>query len=313
MSFSVDKIPDLSGKTAIVTGGNTGIGLITVKELLRKNAKVYLAARNPSRAQAALDEIKKELPHAKVEFMQLDLGDLKQVKEAANKFVASGEPLHILVNNAGIMMNPYELTKDGIENQFGTNHIGHFAFTTTLLPVIERSAPSRIVNVSSHGHNYAPSAGVLFDKINDESALNPVQRYGQSKLSNILFTKSLADRFEGKQVWVNVIHPGVVDTELARGPIALIEKSQNFGARILRALQTPLLAFSRSLMLTPQQGALTQLYAAASPEIETQNYRGQYFVPFGKVGKLSKPAENKELREKLWEFSEKLVAEKIGK
>ncbi|KAI8812575.1 hypothetical protein BJ742DRAFT_24764 [Cladochytrium replicatum] len=312
MSFSVDKIPDLTGKTAIVTGGNTGIGLTTVKALLSKNAKVYLAARNPARAEVALQEIKKEIPNANVEFMQLDLGDLKQVKEAARKYVQSGEPLHILVNNAGIMMTPFELTKDGIETQFGTNHIGHFAFTTTLLPVIERSAPSRIVNVSSEGHRLPPNEGIIFDKINEENAMGNVQRYGQSKLANILFTKSLADRFEGKQVWVNAVHPGVVNTELIRGPTSYYEQSKTLNARLMAPIFNALFPIFRPFLLTPQQGALTQLYAATSQEIETKNYRGRYFVPFGKPSASSKLSENKELREKLWKFSEDLVAEKLA-
>ncbi|KAI8802843.1 hypothetical protein BJ742DRAFT_831647 [Cladochytrium replicatum] len=306
MPFSTDEIPDLTGKTAIVTGGNTGIGLTTVRALAEKNAKVYLAARSPERAQAALDAIRKDIPNAKVEFMQLDLADLKQTKEAAEKFVKSGEPLHILINNAGIMATPFELTKDGIETQIGINHLGHFAFTTTLLPVIERSAPARIVNVSSMGHKFHPNGGVLFDKINDSSALSTTQRYGQSKLANILFSKSLADKLAGKQVWVNAIHPGFVNTELMRGPYAL---ANSWYTRPFVALSKMVMPF---ISLTPQQGALTQLYAATSPEIEQKEYRGQYFTPLDKLTTPSPAAEDKALRDKLWEFSEKLVAEKLA-
>ncbi|KAI8802827.1 hypothetical protein BJ742DRAFT_831567 [Cladochytrium replicatum] len=307
MTFSTNDIPDLTGKTAIVTGGNTGIGLTTVKALLEKNAKVYLAARNPARAQPAIDEIRKEMPNAKVEFMQLDLADIKQTKDAAEKFLKSGEPLHMLINNAGIMATPYELTKDGIETQFGVNHIGHFVFTTTLLPVIEKSAPARIVNLSSAAHAFYPPGGVQFDKINDPNAMSTTQRYGQSKLSNILFTKSLAEKFEGKPVWVNAVHPGGVNTELVRGPYALMESSW-FGWPLvaLGKLIVPLVA------LTPQQGALTTLYTVTSPDVEKNDYRGKYFVPFAKLAAPKALAEDKELRDKLWAFSEKLVAEKLA-
>ncbi|KAI8804793.1 hypothetical protein BJ742DRAFT_427083 [Cladochytrium replicatum] len=311
-AFTTENIPDLTGKVAIVTGGNTGIGLQTVKDLARKNAKVYLAARSPARGQAALDAVKAEIPNANVVLMQLDLGDLRQVKAAAEAFVAGGEPLHILVNNAGIMMTPFELTKDGVETQFGTNHLGHFAFTTVLLPVIERSAPARIVNVSSDAFQWAKD-GIQFDKINDESAATTSQRYGASKLANILFTKSLAERFEGKKVWVNVIHPGIVNTELLRGLDATYEQDSSWGSRVVGPVYKAARKLAANLLLSPEKGALTSLYAATSPEIEAKDFRGQYFVPFGKhESTLSAFSESKDLRDKLWAFSEKLIADKLA-
>ncbi|KAI8801918.1 hypothetical protein BJ742DRAFT_834956 [Cladochytrium replicatum] len=312
MGFKFEDIPDLTGKVAIVTGGNTGIGLGTVKVLVQKNAKVYLAARSPERALPAIEEVRKEFPGAKVEFLRLDLSDLKQTKQAAENFVNSGGPLHILINNAGIMATPFELTKDGIETQFGINHIGHFCFTTTLLPALERSAPSRVVNVSSGAYVVHPKGGILFDKINEPEAMTPLQRYGQSKLANILFSKGLSERLEGKKVWVNAIHPGGVNTELPRGPVSAVNESNSISAKIFRPLIPLIKPLLPLFLMTPVQGALTQVYAATSPEIEGKDYRGQYFVPVGKhVKNAGAAAEDKELRDRLWAYSEKLVKEKL--
>ncbi|KAJ3122125.1 hypothetical protein HK098_003104 [Nowakowskiella sp. JEL0407] len=303
MSFSIADIPDLSGKVAIVTGGNTGLGYVTVLELARKNAKVYMAARTQSRAQKAISRIKEELPHAKVEYLELNLADLKQVKRAARNFLVSENRLDILVNNAGIMACPFELTVDGYESQFATNHLGHFMFTMTLLPVLEKSAPSRIVNVSSNATRFGPPGGVLLESINDENAMSTWQRYGQSKLANVLFTKSLAEKLAGKQVFVNAIHPGRVNTELVRGPEANAAKNPSIFMNFLMLIK-PL--FQSMLTVTPEEGALTQLYAATSPEIVEKNYRGEYFIPYGKLGKPNVEYTNdKELRDRLWEFSEK--------
>ncbi|KAJ3122124.1 hypothetical protein HK098_003103 [Nowakowskiella sp. JEL0407] len=309
MTFSTTDIPDLTGKVAIVTGGNTGLGYETVKALASKNAKVYLAARIPEKADSAITSLKESIPDAKIEFLELNLADLKQVKSAAEKFKSSGERLDILVNNAGIMACPFELSKDGIESQFATNHLGHFLFTTTLLPVIERSAPSRIVNLSSEAHRLAPKDGILFDKINDESAMSNWARYGQSKLANILFTKSLVERLEGKDIHVNAVHPGVVNTELSRGPLADADKNPSFVGRLYKFVHH---YFASTILYTPPQGALNQLYAATSPEIVAKNLQGQYFVPFGKISKPIPQAESKELRDKLWAFSEKIVNEKTA-
>lgn len=211
--FSVDKIPDLSSKTILVTGGNTGIGFCTVLELARKGANVYLAARSEDKANEAIRKIKEEVKEAKVTFLKLDLMDLKQVQESAKEFVAKEPVLDILINNAGIMVPPFGLTKDGIESQFGTNHVGHFLFTRELLPTILKSPEPRIINLSSSAHRLAPKEGILFDKINDASALNNWGRYGQSKCANLLFSRALNKRY-GDKIYVNSVMPGVVATEL---------------------------------------------------------------------------------------------------
>ncbi|CAG8770273.1 3723_t:CDS:2, partial [Cetraspora pellucida] len=182
---------------AIVTGANTGIGIVTARELARKNAHVFVACRSKERGESAVELIKEETNNDSVEFLQLDLQSLNSVKITAETFLARKLPLHILINNAGIMATPFELTQDGIQDQFGINHIGHFLFTLLLLPTIKASAPSRIVNVSSIAHKLTPPGGLEFDKLNDPNAHTAFQRYAQSKLSNILFTIELNKRLSG--------------------------------------------------------------------------------------------------------------------
>ncbi|CAG8660620.1 266_t:CDS:2, partial [Cetraspora pellucida] len=195
--FVFNDIPDLSGKVAIVTGANAGIGIVTARELARKNAHVFVASRSKEKGESAVELIKKETNNNSVEFLQLDLQSLNSVKNAAETFLARKLPLHILVNNAGMLTQTFGLTQDGIQDQFGVNHIGHFLFTLLLLPTIKASAPSRIVNISSMAHQYTPPGGIEFDKLNDPNAHTAFQRYAQSKLANILFTIELNKRLSG--------------------------------------------------------------------------------------------------------------------
>ena len=173
--WTFDKLPDLTGRVAVVTGGNTGIGKSTCRVLSEHGAKVYVAARTPSRAQGAIDEIKSVVPKADIHFLQLDLQSFQSVKDAAASFKSQEKRLDILVNNAGIMANPYEETKDGNESQFQTNYLSHFLFTRELLPVLQETAKKqpegtvRIVNLSSTGHNFAPTGGIIFDDYNLKS------------------------------------------------------------------------------------------------------------------------------------------------
>ncbi|CAG8686445.1 4931_t:CDS:2, partial [Dentiscutata heterogama] len=205
------------------------------------------------------------------------------------------------VNNAGIMTTPFETTQDGIQDQFGVNHIGHFLFTILLLPTIKASAPSRIVNVSSIAHRSTPPAGIEFDKLNDPNAHSTTLRYGQSKLANILFTTELNERLLGSNVYCNSLHPGVIKTDLWNGLVS------SYGSWI-----KPFLYIGTLFMISPEDGALTQLYCATSPEVEEKNLRAKYFVPFGELGEPTAQAKDKELAKQLWEFSEKLVKEKLG-
>lgn len=302
MGFSVDQIPDMSGKVAIVTGANTGIGRVTAVELARKGAQVILACRSLDRTQEALQEIQSQCPNGKGEFMQLDLTSLKSVKEFAKAFRAKNLPLHLLVNNAGIMAVPsLELTTDGFEMQFGTNHVGHYYLTRLLLDVLEKSAPARIINVSSLAHTRATQDNYVLERIDDPKYYNAWTNYSISKVSNIFFSNALQRKLDQKgvkNVWVNSVHPGVVRTELLR--------QMNM---VIQWLATPI---TYLFFLSPLQGALTSLYVATSPDIVEKNYRAEYFVPLGKLAKATEFARNEKKADELWDYTEKAIKEKLG-
>jgi len=305
-SYSTANIPSQEGKVVVITGGNTGIGKVCALELAARGAHVILACRSADRALPVVEEIKKETNNEKVEFMELNLANLRSVVRFTDAFREKKLPIHVLLNNAGIMACPYRLSDDGIELQFATNHLGHFLLTTRLLDIVEASAPSRIVNVSSLAHTMSYNEGVRFDKINDEKSYSIVSAYGQSKLCNVLFSNELNKRLEGKLVFVNSLHPGYVDTELTRN----VKDSYGSFVDFLSGISAAIVA------KTPQDGALTSLYVATSPEIEGTDgqppLRGQYFVPTAKLSTASKKGRDEQLAKKLWEFSEALIKEKLG-
>ncbi|CAO3682998.1 unnamed protein product [Umbelopsis vinacea] len=296
-NFTLEQIPDMTGKVCIVTGGNTGIGRVCVLELAKKNAHVIVASRTPSKAQVVVDEVKAVTQNDKVEFLQLDLLSLKSVTEFLTAFKAKGLPLHLLLNNAGVMACPYALSEDGIESQFATNHLAHFYLTTQLLPILEENQPSRIVNVSSLAHQYIFWNGFKLDSLNDESKYQKEMAYGRSKAANILFTRELAKRLEARAVenlYVNCNHPGAVATDLQR-------HVAGFFYDIIGKL----------LFVTPEEGAITQMYLATSPEIEEKSIKGKYFVPYGKEATPNKHSTSEENQIQLWDFSEKILKEKV--
>jgi NAD(P)-dependent dehydrogenase (short-subunit alcohol dehydrogenase family) len=304
-NFSFDKIPDQSNKTVIVTGGNTGIGFVTCLELARKGAHVYLAARSEERAKDAITRIQTQVPGAKVTWLQLDLQDLKQIQKAAKEFKQKEQKLDILINNAGIMAPPFALTKDGIETQFGTNHVGHHLFTRELLDVLKNTETPRVVNLSSVAHKWHPKEGIAFDDINNEKAMSNFARYGQSKLANLLFTRGLVKR-HGDFLFANSVHPGVVRTELGRG----IQKSLGW---FFTAALTPLFkVFSLFAQISPEEGTLTTLYCATSPDIVKKNFKDKYFVPFAQEQEPLPIARDDALADKLWDFTEQLINEKLA-
>lgn len=305
--FSLEDMPDLTGKVAIVTGSNTGIGKETARELSRKGAHVIVASRSKSKGLAAVKEIEQET-RGHVEFVSLDLASFSSIRQFAKDISTRGLPVHLLVNNAGVMACPFGLTEEGIEMQFGVNHVGHHLLTKLLLPLLENSAPSRIVTVSSAA-SFLPEylEGQAFNLTdvfaNYEERYVPLAAYGRSKLANVLFTRELNKRLAGKKVFANALHPGGIATELPRYVLPK-EGDHSVRARLSRFLSTTFL----SVFLQPPEGALTSLYLATSPEVEAQNIRGKYFHPIAIETKMPAFAEREELQNDLWRFTEELIA-----
>jgi NAD(P)-dependent dehydrogenase (short-subunit alcohol dehydrogenase family) len=216
-NWTTEKIPDLTGKVIIVTGANSGLGFEAAKEFARKGAQTILACRSMDKAQAALDQIKQEIPEASAEIMQLDLASLASVREFAETFKSRYDRLDILVNNAGIMWVPYQKTEDGFESQFGTNHLGHFALTGLLMDLLLKTPDARVVNVSSVGHR---SGTMDFDNLMFEGGkgYGRHRAYGRSKLANLLFTYELQRKFGAvdADAIATAAHPGGSNTNLAR-------------------------------------------------------------------------------------------------
>ncbi|GJQ13095.1 hypothetical protein GpartN1_g4886.t1 [Galdieria partita] len=302
-SYTLKDIPQVQGKTAIVTGSNTGIGLVTARELVRKGWHVVLACRNENKAKDAIKNIQNSTgKSSNVDFLPLDLASLQSVRDFSKLFLQKYKTLNLLINNAGVFATKFELTKDGHEIHFGVNHLGHFLLTNLLLQRLRESQPSRIVVVSSMAHQHTFREGILFDdKKRNAPWKNIVERlhaYGQSKLANLLFAKELAKRLQKTQVYVNALHPGVIRSELFR--------SEN------PFLLLPIMAFARNT----ENGALTSLYVATSPDIEEKNVRGAYFKPSATlpapyvrpaICTPSAKARDAKLATNLWELSEKLV------
>ncbi|GAA5892879.1 hypothetical protein JCM5296_006031 [Sporobolomyces johnsonii] len=292
------EIPDLTGKVAIVTGGNVGLGFITAQELASKGCKVYIACRNEERAKAAIEKINAATPgkEADLVYLPFDLTDLKSAKAAAQTLEGEGR-LDIVVNNAGVMAWPYKLV-NGVEIQFW-NHLGHFALVHHLLPLLVKTSKEssvRIVNVSSLGHTFSPKPDFSsMDGANGEFG-STWRRYGQAKLANILFSVGLQERVKGENIRVNSCHPGNVNTELTRGP------AETYG--VVGRLMTKLAPY---ITMTPTEGAKTQLYLAASPEVDSKDYRAKYFTPIATETEPSALAQDKELAEQLWKLSEDWV------
>ena len=262
---------DLSGRTIVVTGANSGIGLVSTRQLAKQGALVVMACRRVDEGKARADEIRQEHPNAKIEVRQLDLGSLSSVRSFAEAFLADHEALHGLLNNAGVMNTPAGKTEDGFETQLGINHLGHFLLTELLLPALKAGAPSRIVNVSSCFHDKAMGREGkidLDDLFFEQRKYDGWVAYAQSKLANLLHARGLAKHLEGTGVTATSVHPGWVRTDLARHSMPLFV--QNYIAR-------PFLKLAG--MIEPWEGAQSSLYALLADDVA--EHSGEYYSQTG--------------------------------
>ncbi|MFT5679421.1 MAG: retinol dehydrogenase-12 [Myxococcota bacterium] len=281
----------MNDKTCLVTGANTGIGLETARGLAEQGATVVMTARNRTRGEEAVADVRRTTGSDRVSLLDLDLADLASVRAAAETVTAQHDRLHVLVNNAGLMLGERRVTTDGFEMTMGVNHLGHFAFTLLLLPLIMAAAPARIVNVASAVHQ-ATRSGLDFDDLMFERRkYTPMGAYAASKLANIHFTRELARRLEGRGVTVNSVHPGVVGSRFGSDG----DVSKLFGR---------LVGIARPFMLTPAKGARTSLHVATSEE--GGQVSGAYFA-HRRQTKVSRAAQDDDAARQLWAMSEKLT------
>jgi NAD(P)-dependent dehydrogenase (short-subunit alcohol dehydrogenase family) len=286
-------IPDQTGRTALVTGANSGLGFHTTVELARKGARVLMACRNPAKAETALGLVRKEVPGGAVELVSLDLASLDSVEQAADDVAGRLPHLDLLVNNAGIMAVPFGRTADGFELQFGTNHLGHFALTGRLLPLLLAAGAPRVITVSSGAH----AIGRLqFDDLAADGGYQRWRRYGASKLANLLFASEL-NRRAGGRILSAAAHPGYAATHLQEGQgQPAVEALMRLGNKVLAQ--------------SDQQGAWPSLYAATMPGVLGDSYYGPHLmglrghpVPTWRTG-LAKDTDD---ARKLWDISEELT------
>ena len=278
----------LNGKIALVTGANSGMGMATTKALADMGATGVMLCRNEKRGRKAFD-ILKEKSDRKLDILFCNLGDFSSIRAFAEAFHQKYEKLDILINNAGFISLDRQITKDGLERQFGVNHIGHFLLTMKLVDLFEEGG--RIVNVASGAHK---TGNIHFKDVNLTKGFNVIKAYSQSKLANVLFTRELARRLKSKKITVNCCHPGAVATNIG------INRETGFGKTITGML--------KPFFQTPEQGARTAIYLATSAKVK--DITGQYFYKC-KIAKSSSRSKDMALAKRLFELSEQIVGEKF--
>ena len=275
----------LSGKTCLITGANSGIGKQTALALAGMDATVVMVCRDSGKGGAARQEIVELSGSKAVELMICDLSSLASVRELTQKYLETHDRLHVLVNNAGVIIGKRIVTGDGLETTFEVNFLSHFLLTMLLLNVLKTSTPSRIVNVTSSAHY---NGKMEFDDLQEEKNYGAMRSYCQSKLALVLFTHELAKKLEGTGVTVNAVHPGAVRTRWGDEGGAL-----SIGIKI-----------ARPFMLSPEKGAETPIYVASSPDVE--GITGKYWEKKKEKMSSKESYDDNEAR-LLWETSSKLV------
>ncbi len=279
---------DLGRLTCLVTGATSGIGRAAAEDLARLGASLVLVCRDRARGEAALGAIREGTGNTDLSLLLADLSSQTEIRRAAQEFLASGRPLHVLLNNAGVVLMRRGETLEGIESTFAVNHLGYFLLTRLLEDRLRESAPARIVNVASDAHHYA-GGRLDFDDLESRRGYRVMQVYGKSKLANILFTRELARRLAGTGVTANSMHPGFVGSNFG--------KNNGLLGRLSMTLLRP---FARS----PQKGAETAVWLCASPEVE--GVSGEYFFD-KRPRRLDRAAQNDEDARRLWEVSERMT------
>jgi NAD(P)-dependent dehydrogenase (short-subunit alcohol dehydrogenase family) len=300
-AWTADDMPDLSGKTIVVTGGNSGIGYEAALAFARKRAEVILACRDLGKARTAAAQITSSASGAKVEVMELDLSNLASVRGFSDAYHLQHQALHVLCNNAGVMAIPYRQTVDGFEMQFGTNHLGHFALTGLLLDRLIATDGARVVNVASGAHRMGK---IRFDDLQWKNGYRKWMAYGQSKLANLLFTLELQRKIDaaGKKLLAVACHPGYAATNLqAMGP-------RMSGSSMLESIFS---VANNVFAQSAAMGALPTEYAAVAPDVHGADYIGpdgmaEMWGNPAHVGR-SAAAQDAAAAARLWEVSEQLT------
>jgi NAD(P)-dependent dehydrogenase (short-subunit alcohol dehydrogenase family) len=295
--WTTAQIPDQTGRTAVVTGANSGLGLATARELARSGASVVLACRDADKGTSALERIEAEVPDAQVSLGRLDLGSLESVESFAEEFRSDHEGLDLLINNAGVMAPPRRVTGDGFELQLGTNHLGHFALTARLIGAMEGRADARVVAVSSNAHKFGR---INFDDLQSERRYNRWRAYGQSKLADLMTALELDRRLRaaGSSIKSLAAHPGYAATNLQMAAPPLLDR-------------TVMTVTNRLFAQSADAGALCLLYAATEPGLEGGIYVGPDGLGEGrghpKVVLPSRAAYDEQVAGRLWATSEQLT------
>ncbi|WP_054939310.1 SDR family oxidoreductase [Paenibacillus ihuae] len=273
----------MQGKTVLVTGGNSGMGLATTIEMARRGAKVIMACRSQRRGEEALVEARRQSGSDDITLMLCDLASFQSIRSFAEEFLTEYPVLDVLINNAGVVTVKRELTADGFEVDLGVNHLGHFLLTNLLLDPLKAAEQGRIVVVASGAYKIGK---LYLDDHTLSRGFNPAKAYARSKLANILFTRELAARLQGTAVTANAVHPGAVGTSIG------VNRETGFGRSLLKLLS--------HYFLTPEQGADTAIYLATAPELS--RVTGQYYYRH-QIQQLSPRAENAEEAASLWQWS----------
>ena len=283
----------MKGKTVVITGGNAGIGKATAINLSKQGAEILITSRSEGKAKAAVEEIKSASKNDNVDFVLINLIDQESVKKAAVEIKAKCPKIDVLINNAGCYLSELELSPQGIEGQFATNHIGHFLLTNLILDNIKAAGNARIINLASIAHS--STREVNFDDINyEKEQYGGWKSYSRSKFCNIVFTNELARRLENTGITANAIHPGGVRTEIA-------EKDANWYTKLGWIVMKP-------FMITVEKGAETSVFLASSPDVEGET--GGYWVKCKKHFS-NRPSQEEANWKALWKKSEELVGKEF--